>query len=108
MAFETFRIFKRSENRQGFGHREYHMMSRKGIYFIAQRVYDLPVNGEIEVAVKKTENDIHWPSCGEAWDFGALRFECQRRIFPNAPKNVIEEVFKAPTVPTDIHGYDMA
>ena len=50
MAFETFRIFKRSDNRQGFGHREYHMMSREGVYFVAQRVYEFYLQSHGQIA----------------------------------------------------------
>jgi hypothetical protein len=92
MKLVTFRIFRRSENRQGFGHRNYFLMARNGVAFQAQRVYDLPINGEIQVPFDPETNN---------YDFGSLGFECSERLNLFAPKKVIQQIFKPVAIKTD-------
>jgi hypothetical protein len=68
-------------------------MNEQGIAFKTQRIYDLPLNGEIQVP-KDPEHEI--------WDLGALGFECSERLTPNAPAKVVKQVFALPAIPADV------
>ena len=98
----TFRICRRTLNRGGFGHREYYLISREGVLFKAQRIYDLPMNGEIEVPIEDSERQIwSWASCG---------FEVPERIQrdgKDAPQAVIDEAFKPKAVQCDLNALVM-
>ena len=99
----TFRIFRRTQNRNNFGHREYWMISREGVVFKACRVYDLPLNGEFEVPIEDKKRQIwSWASCG---------FEVPERVQANgkdAPQAVIDEVLKPKAVQCDLGAVVMA
>jgi len=96
----TFRIFRRSENRGSFGHREYFLMTKDGVAFKAGRIYDLPLNGEIEVPIEDPKSQVwSWASCG---------FEIPERLKPDAPANVVKEVFKPKAVQCDLGAVVMA
>jgi hypothetical protein len=68
-------------------------MARNGVAFKAQRVYDLPLNGEVQVFKHPMS---------ENYDFGSLGFECQVKLTTNAPTKVVKEVFKPAAVHTDV------
>lgn len=89
---ETFRIFRRSENRGGFGHREYFLMNQKGEAFKGKRVYDLPLNGEIEAT---------YTPFNRTWNWAELGFEVMEQLKKDAPAKVVKEVFAIPAVEYD-------
>lgn len=95
---EAFRVFRRSTNRGSFGHREYFLMTRQGVTFKAQRVYDLPLNGEFLVP-KDLRTNEHL--------FGSVGFEVQERLVPDAPAGVVAEVFKAPAIEANLNCLEM-
>lgn len=90
----TFRIFRRSDNRQSFGHRNYFLMDRNGLAFTAQRVYDLPLNGEF---VAKQDPDT------KQWNWAELGFEVPSPLTPPPPQKVIDLVFKPDAVKADLN-----
>jgi hypothetical protein len=99
MAYETFRICRRSLNRNSFGHREYFLMNREGVTFKACRVYDLPINGEVQF-YKDANGQYHF--------FAELGFEVAERLPQVAPPGVVGEVFLPPAVKTDVGAVEMA
>lgn len=89
---ETFRIFRRSENRNNFGHREYFLMNQKGEAFKGCRVYDLPLNGEIKAT---------YTPFNRTWNWAALSFEVMEQL-KDAPPKLVKEVFTPKAVSVEL------
>ncbi len=85
---QTFRVWRRSVNRNSFGYREYWLTDKDGVTFTACRVYDLPVDSEVTIY-----ND-EWMAQG---------FEIPTRFKPDAPAKVVKEIFARPLVASDLN-----
>lgn len=96
----TLRIFRRSENRNNFGHREYWLMTPDGKTYTACRVYDLPLNSEITLMKRNNSDELDgWGACG---------FEVPELRFKDAPEKVVKEIFSKRAVKSDLNKLEMA